>query len=105
MPLKPVLLWTDALIYLLIAVLIAFAWYVRRNEHLRAPWRRVARSASGMSALTVLIFFVVIGILDSLHYRPALPAAKGEPVIDGRRGLHDADAGMIRVALRRGAEQ
>ncbi len=79
MPFKPVILWTDALIYLLLAVLIAFTWYVRRNEHLRAPWRRVARSASGMSALTVLVFFVVIGILDSLHYRPALPAAKGAP--------------------------
>jgi peptide/nickel transport system permease protein len=79
MPFKPVILWTDALIYLLIAVLVVFAWYVRRHEHLLAPWRRVARSASGMSALTVLVIFIAIGILDSLHYRPALPAAKGEP--------------------------
>jgi peptide/nickel transport system permease protein len=79
MPFKPVILWTDALIYLLIAVLVVFVWYVRRHDHLLAPWRRVARSASGMSALTVLVFFIVIGILDSLHYRPALPAAKAEP--------------------------
>ena len=75
----PVILWTDALIYLLIAVVAVFAWYVRRHEHLRAPWRRVARSASGMSALTVLVFFLAVGILDSLHYRTALPAAPGEP--------------------------
>ena len=75
----PVILWTDALIYLLIAVVVVFAWYVRRHEHLRAPWRRVARSASGMSALTVLAFFLAVGILDSLHYRTALPAAPGEP--------------------------
>jgi peptide/nickel transport system permease protein len=75
----PVILWTDALIYLLIAVIAIFAWYVRRHEHLRAPWRRVARSASGMSALTVLAFFLAVGILDSLHYRTALPAAPGEP--------------------------
>jgi peptide/nickel transport system permease protein len=51
---------------------------VRRHEHLLAPWRRVARSASGMTALTVLVFFLAVGLLDSLHYRPALPAAPGE---------------------------
>lgn len=79
MPFKPVILWTDALIYLLIAVLGAFAWYVCRHEHLLAPWRRVGRSASGMTALTVFLFFVAVGILDSLHYRPALPAPQGEP--------------------------
>jgi peptide/nickel transport system permease protein len=79
MSFQPYILWTDALIFLLIAVVLVFAWYVRRHEHLRAPWRRVARSASGMSALTVLVFFVAIGILDSLHYRSALPAAGGEP--------------------------
>ncbi len=31
-----------------------FVWYVRRHEHLRAPWRRVAQTPSGMSALVVL---------------------------------------------------
>lgn len=79
MSFRPVILWTDALIFLLIAALALFAWYVRRHEHLRAPWRRVARSASGMSAFTVLVFFLAVGILDSLHYRTALPAAPGEP--------------------------
>ena len=77
MSFMPVILWTDALIYLLLAAVAAFAWYVRRQEHLLAPWRRVVRSASGMSALTVLVFFVAVGLLDSLHYRPALPAAEG----------------------------
>jgi len=79
MTFMPVILWTDALIYLLLAAVAIFAWYVRRHEHLRAPWRRVARSASGMTALTVLVFFLVVGLLDSLHYRPALAAAQGEP--------------------------
>lgn len=72
MSFKPVILWTDALVYLLVAVIIAFAWYVRRNEHLLAPWRRVGHSTSGMSALTVLVFFIAIGLLDSVHLRPAV---------------------------------
>ena len=72
MPFKPVILWTDALIYLLLIVIIIFAWYVRRNEHLLVPWKRVGHSVSGMMALTVLILFISIGLLDSVHFRPVL---------------------------------
>ena len=77
MPFKPVILWTDALVFVLVAAALLFAWYVRRHEHLLAPWRRVARSASGMLALTVLSMYIAVGLLDSLHYRPALPDREG----------------------------
>jgi peptide/nickel transport system permease protein len=81
MPFRPVILWTDALIYLLVAAVVAFAWYVGRHEHLRAPWRKVAQSRYGMSALVVLLMFIAVGLLDSLHFRPALDsrAADGRP--------------------------
>ena len=72
MAFKPVVLWTDALVYLLVAVVLIFVWYVRRNQHLLVPWRRVCHSASGMAALTILIFFITIGLLDTLHLRPAV---------------------------------
>ncbi|MBE0622837.1 MAG: ABC transporter permease [Burkholderiales bacterium] len=75
MPFLPVILWTDALIYLLLAVVAVFVWYVRRHAHLRAPWWRVAQTPAAMSALVVLAVFVVIGLLDSVHFRLALPAA------------------------------
>ena len=75
MPILPVILWTDALIYLLLAVVAGFVWYVRRHEHLRAPWWRVAQTPAAMSALVVLAVFTLIGLLDSVHFRPALPAA------------------------------
>jgi peptide/nickel transport system permease protein len=77
MPFQPVILWTDWLVYLLAVVIIVFTLYVRRREHLVAPWRRVAQSASGMVGLTVLLAFVVVGLLDSFHFRPRLPAAAG----------------------------
>lgn len=80
MPFKPEILATDLLVWLLVAAIGVFAWYVRRHEHLLAPWRRVAHSASGMAALTVLLFFIVAGLLDSLHYRPALSAQEGRKV-------------------------
>jgi peptide/nickel transport system permease protein len=80
MPFKPEILVTDLLVWLLVAAIGGFAWYVRRHEHLLAPWRRVAHSASGMAALTVLVFFIVAGLLDSLHYRPALSGQAGKKV-------------------------
>jgi peptide/nickel transport system permease protein len=73
----PVILWTDALVFVLVAAIAGYSWYVRRQPHLLLPWRRVTRSASGTSALAVLLVFVAIGLLDSLHYRPALER-KGE---------------------------
>lgn len=74
--------WTDALIYLLLVMAVAFSWYARRKEHLRAPWRRVGRSRIAMSALVVLLAYVGIGLLDSIHYRPVLERkdASGEVV-------------------------
>jgi peptide/nickel transport system permease protein len=68
----PVLLWTDALVFFLVAMIAAYATYAYRREHLAAPWRRVAQSASGMSALVVLAAFIAVGLLDSLHFRPKL---------------------------------
>ena len=68
----PVGLWTDYFILLLVTAVIAYAVHVRRQPHLLAPWRRVVQSAPGMSALVVFWLFVTVGLLDSMHYRPAL---------------------------------
>ena len=70
---KPVILWTDALIYLLVATAAVFFVYARRREHLRDPWRQVTRSRLGMSALVVLSAYSTVALLDSLHFRQALP--------------------------------
>jgi peptide/nickel transport system permease protein len=75
----PVILLTDALIFLLVAVGIAFGLYAARHEHLRGPWRSVGRSPVGVAALVVIVFYVGIGLLDSLHFHPRLePAASPE---------------------------
>ena len=78
MPFKPIILWTDALVFVLVAVVVASGWYIRRQEHLLAPWRKVVRSRYGMCALVILSVFVAIGLLDSFHYRPRLDARPGE---------------------------
>jgi peptide/nickel transport system permease protein len=72
MSFMPVILWTDRLIFALLAGMLVLAWFIRRHEHLRAPWRRVAQRPMTMGAALVLGVFVVIGLLDSLHYRERL---------------------------------
>lgn len=72
MSVQPVLLWTDALIFLLAAAAFVLVWWIRRHPHLRAPWALVARRPMAMASVLVLSVFVVIGLLDSLHYRERL---------------------------------
>ena len=68
----PVVLWTDAMIFALLIAMLALVWFIRRHEHLRAPWKHVAQRPMAMGAALVLGVFVVIGLLDSLHYREKL---------------------------------
>ncbi|MDO9161497.1 MAG: ABC transporter permease [Methylococcaceae bacterium] len=66
-----VVLWTDALIYVLIVVMLALGIYLRGKEHIQRPLQQIGRSKIGMASLVVLLFFVLIGLLDSVHYVPA----------------------------------
>jgi len=98
---KPVMLWTDALIFLLLAAVGLFTWYVRRHDYLRAPWRRVLTNPTGMAAAVVLAVFVVIGLLDSLHYRPALAMKTGQTVQYGVEVLSALDAMLPKLRTRK----
>ena len=66
-----VILWTDALIFMLIVVMLGLAIYLRGKEHIKRPLQKIARSKVGMASLVVLLFFVLIGLLDSVHFKPA----------------------------------
>ncbi len=73
----PVILWSDALVFLLLAAGIASAWYIRQHEHLLLPWRRVGKSSVALVSLLLLSLFLMIGLLDTLHFRTALPQTNG----------------------------
>ncbi|HTJ97435.1 MAG TPA: ABC transporter permease [Rhodocyclaceae bacterium] len=75
---KPVLLWSDILLFLLVFISIGAAWWARRNPQLCAAWRQVGASRIGVAAATILVFFVVVALLDSVHYRERLAGKAGE---------------------------
>jgi peptide/nickel transport system permease protein len=74
---KFVFLWTDLVLWLVVAIVIGYVVHVRRSPNLRVTWRHVLRSAPAMSAAVVLIVFITIALLDSIHFRPRLSAAPG----------------------------
>ena len=68
----PVIFITDGLVFLLLFMVAVFAWYTSRHEHLRAPWRLVGQNPAAMAVAVILMFYIVIGLLDSLHFHPVL---------------------------------
>lgn len=70
-----VILWTDALIFLLCFMVLACAVYLRGKEPIQRPLRQIGRNTPGMVALTVLLFFVTVGLIDSIHYRASVKNA------------------------------
>lgn len=74
---KFVLLWTDAFVFLTVLGVFFQVWRLRRSPAMVSGWRQVFRRPSAMSAGVVLACFAVVGVLDSVHYRPLLPPAPG----------------------------
>ena len=64
-----IILWTDALILLLLLASISIAFYLHDKEHIQRPLNKIARSKVGMVSLVVLVFFLFVGLLDSIHFK------------------------------------
>ncbi|TVO65735.1 ABC transporter permease [Denitromonas ohlonensis] len=75
---ETVVLWTDACFFLLLGAFAVGALHAWRRPHLRRSWARVGERPAGMAAMVVLLVFLLIGILDSLHFRAALPPTAGQ---------------------------
>ena len=64
-----IILWTDALIYLLVIAITLVGFVVSRQPQMRRPLKKIGKSKTGMISLLVLVFFVIIGLLDSVHFK------------------------------------
>jgi peptide/nickel transport system permease protein len=74
---KLVLLWTDLVIFLMLVGMGFYIAHARKSPTLRAAWRYVGREPAAMCAFVVLLFFGAATVLDSVHFRRALPPAPG----------------------------
>lgn len=87
-----VVLWSDILIWLLVVAGVGFGILIARNPPLLAAWRRVGASRIGMASATILLGFILVGLLDSLHYRVQLAGEPGQKVRYGIEVLSVLDA-------------
>lgn len=63
------ILWTDALVYLLVVAAVLLGVYMSRQAHMRRPLHKIAVSPVAMASLTLLLCFVMIGLADSIHFK------------------------------------
>lgn len=66
---KGAYLKTDILVYMLVISVAVFIAYIRQQKHLSEPWRDVFRNKIGMACAVILGFFIIVGLMDSIHYR------------------------------------
>lgn len=72
------IMWTDGFVWLMVAMALVYVWHVRRSPALKQAWRSVFYTPSAVVCSVVLGLFLVIGLLDSIHYRPVLPAVENQ---------------------------
>jgi len=72
---QPVFLVTDILLYLLVMLVGVYIFYTRRKAHLAEQWKQLASSSAAMCSGAVLLVYLIIGIADSIHFRPLLKQA------------------------------
>ena len=93
----PVILATDVLVWLLVLAVLGYALYCRRHAHLAVPWGRVFRSPAAMASAVILAAFVALGLLDSLHFRPALERKPGAEKAYSSEVLSVLDLGLAQL--------
>lgn len=95
-----VVLWSDILIWLLVAAGVGFGLLIAKSPPLLAAWRRVGANRVGMASATVLLAFVLIGLLDSLHYRVQMDGKPGQKATYAIEVLSVLDALAAPLRLR-----
>lgn len=84
MAFKFVLLWTDVALWALFVALAGYTVRVLKNGNLRATWAKVLRDPAALCSGLVLLLFIGVTALDSVHLRRALaatPSGAGETAV------------------------
>lgn len=77
MPFQLVWLWTDALLWFLVLSMVIAMAFMRRDPQWWSSWLQVFHSRQGVICGLILMTFMGIALLDSIHVRMALPNETG----------------------------
>ncbi|WP_263078396.1 ABC transporter permease [Endozoicomonas sp. Mp262] len=76
---KPVFLWSDLLLYILLICIISFVVSLIKNPQNRERWSQVFQSRLGLSTFLIILTYIAIAVTDSVHFRKELPPVEGQP--------------------------
>ena len=76
-----IVLWSDVLIWLLVAAGVGLGYLISQSPPLLAAWRRVGSNRVGVASAVILLMFVLVGLLDSLHFRAKLESKPGQKAL------------------------
>ncbi len=79
---KPVILWTDAFIYLLIIAFIYFLFLIRRSEPLKEAYKQIFKQTKNIVVVCILAVYCFIGFLDTIHFKTGNSATEVKSVLD-----------------------
>ena len=101
MQFKFVFLWTDLALWAMVFAGFAYGLRVRSHATLRASWVRVLRDPVAASAGLVMAVFLLLTMVDSVHFRQALTRQSGAAVFYDTRTDSLLDLAMARqIAMR-----
>lgn len=83
------MLLTDWILYGLLVLVIGYALWARKKQHLRDAWRHVFTRPLGMMAVIVLGLYIVIGLLDCIHFTVNSVDAKHQQVHTATKSVLD----------------
>lgn len=83
---------TDLLFYLVLIGLAVYTGFTVRSARMREPWRRVFGRPMGAATVVIVLAFVSVAFLDSIHYKPPVTNAAGEVVRYGPQVISVFDA-------------
>jgi len=66
---KLTLLWTDIMVWILLFSIIALGWVISRSPQVKKQWHTIFKSSIAMASATVLLFYLLFALLDSVHFR------------------------------------
>ncbi|MGY0216737.1 ABC transporter permease [Endozoicomonadaceae bacterium StTr2] len=75
---KTAVLWTDYLIWFMVAIIVFFMLSLRKSPQNSEKWKAVFSTKLGMSTFIIILAYVGVALLDSIHFRKALPPVEGQ---------------------------
>ena len=70
---KIVVLWSDVVVIATFVMLVLYGLRIRASVNLRATWLKVLSDRAAICSAVVLVLFFAVALIDSLHFRRALP--------------------------------